>query len=545
VADRFDKFSERARYVLQLAQEEAQRFNHNYIGTEHFLLGLVREGEGIAAKVLGNLGLELNKVRSAIELVRAQGSQTRRAEIGLTPQAKKVIEFAVDEARRFNHGYIGTEHLLLGLLREGEGVGAGVLKSLGVNLDGARAEITRILAKSPPRPGEAFHRRISIASSGASTHSALDNFLTDLTQEVRRGPVEEAADPDPLVRRIVEVLVKRHRNNPVVLIRSERDRDVTALALAVRMVRGEVPNDLARKRLVAVEFERLAAAASNMRVLNESADRVIGSLLEAGDAVLVVDKRTALRGAEHGPVHAVAGLKPALAERRLQCLIFARAGEYRAALAADPALDGYLEPIDPQAPGATPIIREPPSEPRLPPLAELSVDLTAEVQPGEIELAEEENRLLGEVLGVLTGEQARHPVLLGGNRAAIRLAHALALRLAADLVPESLRRRRLLARDVPSLALGVASRVEIGARLTHAVEEAAAAGPCIVYVDDIHALAMPEMIDALRAALGREDVRFVGATTPDLYHRHLAIEATLADRLWPVMLEGDGRGYEG
>ena len=150
MADRFDKFTERARRVLTLAQEEAQRFNHNYIGTEHLLLGLVREGDGVAAKVLANLGVELSKVRSAVEFIIGRGERAVLGEIGLTPRAKKVIELAVDEARRLNHHYIGTEHLLLGLVREGEGIAAGVLESLGVNLERVRAETTRILSQSGP-----------------------------------------------------------------------------------------------------------------------------------------------------------------------------------------------------------------------------------------------------------------------------------------------------------------------------------------------------------------------------------------------------------
>jgi len=143
--DRFDKFTERARKVLSLAQEEAQRFQHNYIGTEHLLLGLVREGEGVAAKVLSNLGVELNKVRSAVEFIIGRGDRIVLGEIGLTPRAKKVIELAVDEARRLNHHYIGTEHLLLGLVREGEGIAAGVLESLGVNLEKVRTQTIQVL----------------------------------------------------------------------------------------------------------------------------------------------------------------------------------------------------------------------------------------------------------------------------------------------------------------------------------------------------------------------------------------------------------------
>src|SRR6202521_3639725 len=145
MADRFDKFTERARRVLTLAQEEALRFNHNYIGTEHLLLGLVREGEGVAAKVLANLGVELNKVRSAVEFIIGRGDRIEPGEIGLTPRAKKVIELAVDEARRLNHHYIGTEHILLGLVREGEGIAASVLSSFGINLEQVRKSTLAML----------------------------------------------------------------------------------------------------------------------------------------------------------------------------------------------------------------------------------------------------------------------------------------------------------------------------------------------------------------------------------------------------------------
>ncbi|MEC9321219.1 MAG: Clp protease N-terminal domain-containing protein, partial [Chloroflexota bacterium] len=147
MASRFEKFSERARRVLSLAQEEAQRFNHNYIGTEHILLGLVRETDGTAAKVLASLAIELSKVRSAVEFIIGKGETAASGEIGLTPRAKKVIELAVDEARRLNHHYIGTEHLLIGLMREGEGVAAGVLESLGVTLDKVRGETSSVLSK--------------------------------------------------------------------------------------------------------------------------------------------------------------------------------------------------------------------------------------------------------------------------------------------------------------------------------------------------------------------------------------------------------------
>jgi hypothetical protein len=173
--DKFEKFTERARKVLSLAQEEAQRFNHNYIGTEHLLLGLVREGDGVAAKVLSNLGVELNKVRSAVEHIIGRGDRIVLGEIGLTPRAKKVIELAVDEARRLNHHYIGTEHLLLGLVREGEGIAAGVLESLGVNLERVRAATIQVL-NQPGSGQEAMAEQVSgsgIRPRGSHSHAIL------------------------------------------------------------------------------------------------------------------------------------------------------------------------------------------------------------------------------------------------------------------------------------------------------------------------------------------------------------------------------------
>ena len=183
MADRFDKFTERARRVLTLAQEEAQRFNHNYIGTEHLLLGLVREGDGVAAKVLANLGIELNKVRSAVEFIIGRGDRAVMGEIGLTPRAKKVIELAVDEARRLNHHYIGTEHVLLGLVREGEGIAAGVLESLGVNLERVRAETTRILSQSMPQSAHTGGRT-------ATRTPTVDQLGMDLTAASRAGKLD-------------------------------------------------------------------------------------------------------------------------------------------------------------------------------------------------------------------------------------------------------------------------------------------------------------------------------------------------------------------
>jgi len=186
VNDKFEKFTERARKVLSLAQDEAQRFNHNYIGTEHLLLGLVREGDGVAAKVLANLGVELQKVRSAVEFIIGRGDRIVLGEIGLTPRAKKVIELAVDEARRLNHHYIGTEHLLLGLVREGEGIAAGVLESLGVNLEKVRTQTIQVLSQSGVNQAEAI-REDSVVGGVYGGFGNLD--LTSRSRQITVLPV--------------------------------------------------------------------------------------------------------------------------------------------------------------------------------------------------------------------------------------------------------------------------------------------------------------------------------------------------------------------
>src|SRR5438270_155112 len=210
MADRFDKFTERARRVLTLAQEEAQRFNHNYIGTEHLLLGLVREGDGVAAKVLNNLGVELSKVRSAVEFIIGRGEKSISGEIGLTPRAKKVIELAVEEARRLNHSYIGTEHLLLGLVREGEGIAFGVLESLGVSLERVRTETTRILSQNAPQSAPAGGR--------TSTRTpTVDQLGIDLTAAARAGKLDPVIGRHREIERMIQILSRRTKNNPILV----------------------------------------------------------------------------------------------------------------------------------------------------------------------------------------------------------------------------------------------------------------------------------------------------------------------------------------
>jgi ATP-dependent Clp protease ATP-binding subunit ClpC len=341
MADRFDKFSERARRVLTLAQEEAQRFNHNYIGTEHLLLGLVREGEGVAAKVLGNLGVELNKVRSAVEFIIGRGDRAVLGEIGLTPRAKKVIELAVDEARRLNHGYIGTEHLLLGLVREGEGIAAGVLESLGVNLERVRAETTRILAQSQPQGAQ--H-----PSSRSTTRTpTVDQLGMDLTAAARAGKLDPVIGRHKEIERVIQILSRRQKNNPVLIGEPGVGKTAIAEALAHRIVSGEVPETLQGKRLLTLDIGSLVAGTKYRGEFEERLKKVIEEIKSSGNCVLFIDELHMLvgAGAAEGAVDAANILKPSLARGEMQCVGATTLDEYRKHIERDAALERRFQPI--------------------------------------------------------------------------------------------------------------------------------------------------------------------------------------------------------
>ncbi len=342
MADRFDKFTERARRVLTLAQEEAHRFNHNYIGTEHILLGLVREGDGVAAKVLANLGVELNKVRSAVEFIIGRGDRTVLGEIGLTPRAKKVIELAVDEARRLNHSYIGTEHLLLGLVREGEGIAAGVLESLGVNLERVRAETTRILSQSAPQA----------AASGAGARQAtrtptVDQLGIDLTQAARNNQLDPVIGRSNELERVVQILSRRTKNNPVLIGEPGVGKTAIAELLAQRIIGGDVPETLHGKRLLTLDIGSLVAGTKYRGEFEERLKKVVEEIKGAGNCILFIDELHMLvgAGAAEGAVDAANILKPSLARGELQCIGATTLDEYRKHIERDAALERRFQPI--------------------------------------------------------------------------------------------------------------------------------------------------------------------------------------------------------
>ena len=352
---RFEKFSERARRVLSLAQEEAQRFNHNYIGTEHILLGLVRETDGVAAKVLSSLGVELNKVRSAVEFIIGRGERASGGDIGLTPRAKKVIELAVDEARRLNHHYIGTEHLLIGLMREGEGVAAGVLESLGVNLDKVRAETNRILTQSA-------QQRVSTgagASASGSTRSGtrtptLDQLGVDLTAAARSGKLDPTVGRDQEIQRVTQILSRRTKNNPVLVGEPGVGKTAIVEALAQRIAEDDVPSTLHGKRLVTLDMGALVAGTKYRGEFEERLKKVIEEIRGASNCVLFIDEVHTMvgAGAAEGAVDAANILKPSLARGELQAIGATTPDDYRKYIERDPALERRFQPVKVEQPSS-------------------------------------------------------------------------------------------------------------------------------------------------------------------------------------------------
>jgi len=339
MADRFDKFTERARRVLSLAQEEAQRFNHNYIGTEHLLLGLVREGDGLAAKVLANLGIELNKVRSAVEFIIGRGDRPPTGEVGLTPRAKKVIELAVDEARRLNHHYIGTEHLLLGLVREGEGIAAGVLESLGVNLEKVRAETTRILSQSGPQT--------HLQARTSTRTPTVDQLGMDLTALARAGKLDPVVGRGKEIERVVQILNRRTKNNPVLIGEPGVGKTAIAEALAQRIVSGDVPDTLQGRRLLTLDMGSLVAGTKYRGEFEERLKKVVEEIKNSGNCILFVDELHTLvgAGAAEGAVDAANILKPSLARGELQCIGATTLDEFRKHIERDAALERRFQPV--------------------------------------------------------------------------------------------------------------------------------------------------------------------------------------------------------
>ncbi|MDY6916408.1 MAG: ATP-dependent Clp protease ATP-binding subunit [Chloroflexota bacterium] len=344
MSSRFEKFTERARKVLTMAQEEAQRLNHNYIGTEHILLGLVREGEGVAVKVLSNLGTDPDRVRGAVEFIIGRGERSVSGEIGLTPRAKRVIELAVDEARRLNHNYIGTEHLLLGLLREAEGAAASVLESLGVNLDKARAETMRILSETMPQA--------RTAGRSTSKTPTLDQLSIDLTAAAKASKLDPIIGRYKEIERVIQILSRRTKNNPCLIGEPGVGKTAIVEGLAHRIVAGDVPETLRDKRLLTLDMGALVAGTKYRGEFEERLKKVIDEIKSSGTCMLFIDEMHTIvgAGAAEGAIDASSILKPPLARGELQCIGATTADEYRKHVEKDAALERRFQPVTVEEP---------------------------------------------------------------------------------------------------------------------------------------------------------------------------------------------------
>jgi ATP-dependent Clp protease ATP-binding subunit ClpC len=338
--DRFDKFTDRARKVLTLAQDEAQRFNHNYIGTEHLLLGLVREGEGVAARVLENMNVELSKVRTAVEFIIGRGDRPVVGEVGLTPRAKRVIELAIDEGRRLGHNYIGTEHLLLGLVREGEGIAAGVLESLGVNLDKVRHEVIRVLSQSSSAgPAQETKR--------ASKTPTVDALGINLTEAARADKLDPVIGREKEIERVIQILGRKTKNNPALIGEPGVGKTAIAEGLAHRIVAGDVPDILLNKRVLTLDIGSLVAGTKYRGEFEERLKKIIEELRNTNDAILFIDELHTLvgAGAAEGAIDAANILKPPLSRGELQCIGATTLDEYRKYIEKDAALERRFQPV--------------------------------------------------------------------------------------------------------------------------------------------------------------------------------------------------------
>ena len=335
---RFEKFSERARRVLTSAQEEAQNLNHNYIGTEHILLGLIREEEGVAAKVLTNLGISLTKVRSAVEFIIGRGEKASTGEIGLTPRAKRVIELAIDEARHLSHNYIGTEHILLGLLHEGEGVAAGVLDSFGLTIEQARTEVSNVLSQGASRAKPA---------KSTTRTPILDQLSVDLTAAAASGKLDPVIGRHKEIERVIQILSRRTKNNPALIGEPGVGKTAIVEGLAHRVAAGDVPETLEDKRIVTLDIASVVAGTKYRGEFEERLKKIVNELKTSKNCVLFIDEFHTIvgAGAAEGAVDAASILKPSLARGELQCIGATTLDDYRKHIERDPALERRFQPI--------------------------------------------------------------------------------------------------------------------------------------------------------------------------------------------------------
>src|SRR5690242_7243568 len=345
--DMFERFTDRARKVMALANQEAQRFNHEYIGTEHILLGLVKEGSGVGANVLKNLDVDLRKVRLEVEkLVKSGPDMVTMGKLPQTPRAKKVIEYAIEEARNLNHNYVGTEHLLLGLLREHDGVAAQVLMNLNLKLEEVREEVLNLLGagvESEEQPAE----KTGGGSKGKSKTPALDSFGRDLTELAREGQLDPVIGRKNEIERVIQILCRRQKNNPVLLGEAGVGKTAIVEGLAQMIVGNTVPEILHDRRLVVLDLAMMVAGTKYRGQFEERIKAVMNEVRRAKNVILFIDELHTLVGAggAEGAIDASNVLKPALARGEIQCIGATTLDEYRKYIEKDGALERRFQQI--------------------------------------------------------------------------------------------------------------------------------------------------------------------------------------------------------